>query len=73
MTGFLVDTSVLLDLAESDPIWLDRSRATLEAASSEGFLAINPVTTAERSYAPHPSSRSSSVTAAAGTSSEVKA
>jgi predicted nucleic acid-binding protein len=51
VTGFLIDTSVLLDLAESDPVWLDWSRATLEAASNDGFLTINPVIYAEFSLA----------------------
>ena len=51
MTGFLIDTSVLLDLAESDPVWLDWSRGALESASNEGFLAINPVIYAEFSLA----------------------
>jgi hypothetical protein len=51
MTGFLVDTSVLLDLAERDPIWLDWSRDQLEAASDDGILAINPVIYAEFSLA----------------------
>jgi len=51
MTGFLIDTSVLLDLAERDPIWLDWSRANLEAAANDGLLAINPVIYAEFSLA----------------------
>jgi predicted nucleic acid-binding protein len=51
VTGFLIDTSVLLDVAERDPIWLDWSREALEAASSDGFLAINPVIYAEFSLA----------------------
>jgi predicted nucleic acid-binding protein len=51
VTGFLIDTSVLLDLAERDRIWLDWSRGTLEAASNQGFLAINPVIYAEFSLA----------------------
>ena len=51
MIGFLIDTSVLLDLAERDPIWLDWSRAKLEAAADGGFLAINPVIYAEFSLA----------------------
>jgi len=51
MTGFLIDTSVLLDLAERDSIWLDWSRANLEAAANDGLLAINPVIYAEFSLA----------------------
>ena len=51
MTGFLIDTSVLLDLAGRDPIWLDWSRANLEAAANDGLLAINPVIYAEFSLA----------------------
>ena len=51
MTEFLIDTSVLLDVAERDPIWLDWSRGALEAASNLGLLAINPVIYAEFSLA----------------------
>ena len=51
MSDFLVDTSVLLDLAERDPVWLHWSREQLEAASAEGTLTINPVIYAEFSLA----------------------
>jgi predicted nucleic acid-binding protein len=51
VTGFLIDTSVLLDVAARDPAWLDWSREALEAASNDGFLAINPVIYAEFSLA----------------------
>ena len=49
MTAFLVDTSVLLDLFERDPVWLSWSRERLVAASEEGTLVINPVIYAESS------------------------
>jgi predicted nucleic acid-binding protein len=51
MNGFLVDTSVLLDVAEDDPVWADWSQRQLDTASSDGFLAINPVIYAEFSLA----------------------
>jgi predicted nucleic acid-binding protein len=51
VTRFLVDSSILLDLVEQDPVWLDWSRATLEAAAESGLLAINPVIYAELSLA----------------------
>ena len=51
MSGFLIDTSVLLDVAERDPLWLAWSREALETASNDGPLAINPVIYAEFSLA----------------------
>lgn len=51
MTGFLIDTSVLLDLAERDPIWLDWSLWALQTASNDGPLVINAVIYAEFSLA----------------------
>jgi len=46
---FLVDTNVLLDVVTEDPVWVDWSLATLEAASFDGPLAINDVVYAELS------------------------
>jgi hypothetical protein len=51
VSGFLIDTSVLLDVAERDPLWLAWSREALETASNDGLLAINPVIYAEFSLA----------------------
>jgi hypothetical protein len=51
VTGFLIDTSVLLDVAERDSRWLAWSREALETAANDGFLAINPVIYAEFSLA----------------------
>jgi predicted nucleic acid-binding protein len=47
----LVDTNVLLDVAESDPVWGDWSQHQLEAASLRGALAINAVVYTELSIA----------------------
>jgi predicted nucleic acid-binding protein len=47
----LVDTNVLLDLVENDPIWADWSQQQLEAASLQATLCINPVIYAELSIA----------------------
>jgi predicted nucleic acid-binding protein len=51
VSGFLIDTSVLLDVATRDPLWLAWSREALETASNDGPLAINPVIYAEFSLA----------------------
>ncbi|MBT3375803.1 MAG: type II toxin-antitoxin system VapC family toxin [Lentisphaerae bacterium] len=34
----LVDTNVILDMVNEDPVWLDWSRAALESLASGGFL-----------------------------------
>jgi predicted nucleic acid-binding protein len=47
----LVDTNVLLDPVENDPIWADWSQQQLEAASLQATLCINPVIYAELSIA----------------------
>ncbi len=47
----LVDTNVILDLVENDPVWADWSQQQLEAASLRGTLCINPVIYAELSIA----------------------
>ena len=49
----LVDTNVILDLVENDPVWADGSQHQLEAASLQGILCINPVIYAELSIAFH--------------------
>ena len=47
----LVDTNVLLDVVEDDPVWSDWSLQQLEAARLRGTLAINAVIYAELSMA----------------------
>ena len=47
----LVDTNVILDLVENDPVWADWSQQQLEAASLHTTLCINPVIYAELSIA----------------------
>lgn len=47
----LVDTNVLLDVVENDPVWADWSQRQLDAASLRGALCINPVIYAELSTA----------------------
>jgi predicted nucleic acid-binding protein len=44
-----VDTNVLLDLVTDDPAWFDWSRSQLDAAATQGNLAINEVVYAELS------------------------
>jgi predicted nucleic acid-binding protein len=46
-TGTLVDSSVLLDVATQDPVWLDWSSQALAAAVRTGVVLINPVVYAE--------------------------
>jgi len=43
----LVDTNVLLDIAEDDPVWADWSQTHLEAAARRDEVVINPVIYAE--------------------------
>jgi predicted nucleic acid-binding protein len=47
----LVDSNVILDLVENDPVWADWSQQQLEAASLQATLCINPVIYAELSIA----------------------
>ena len=47
----LVDTNVILDLLEDDPVWGNWSQQQLEAASIRDALCINPVIYAELSIA----------------------
>lgn len=46
-----VDTNVLLDVVENDPVWADWSQQQLEAASLRESLSINAVIYAELSMA----------------------
>ena len=47
----LVDTNVILDLLENDPVWADWSQQQLESASLQDTLCINTVIYAELSIA----------------------
>jgi predicted nucleic acid-binding protein len=47
----LVDTNVLLDVVENDPVWREWSQQHLEAAHLRERLCINPVVYAELSIA----------------------
>ena len=47
----LVDTNVILDVIEEDPIWADWSQAQLDRAALNGTLLLNPVIYAELSVA----------------------
>ena len=47
----LVDTNVILDLVENDPVWADWSERQMEAANLQAILCINPVIYAELSIA----------------------
>jgi hypothetical protein len=47
----LVDTNVLLDVFQNDPVWADWSQQQLDAASLRATLCINPVIYAELSIA----------------------
>jgi len=43
----LVDTNILLDVAENDPVWADLSQQQLELMALTETLGINPVIYAE--------------------------
>ncbi len=45
----LVDTNVLLDLVQDDPVWADWSQRQLEIISTRDQLIVNPVIYAELS------------------------
>ncbi len=47
----LVDTNVLLDVVQDDPVWADWSQRQLDAASLKGSICINTVIYAELSIA----------------------
>ena len=43
MSGFLVDTNVLLDIATADPAWMPWSQGQLGTAAGSGAVFINPI------------------------------
>jgi predicted nucleic acid-binding protein len=47
----LIDTNVLIDVLEDDPVWAEWSLAQLRAQSQIHALAINPIVYAELSLA----------------------
>ncbi|MBN2109268.1 MAG: PIN domain-containing protein [Deltaproteobacteria bacterium] len=47
MKGALVDSSVILDIFENDPVWADWSEASLATYATQLPLFINPVIYAE--------------------------
>jgi len=47
MRKLLVDSNVLLDVFEDDPVWADWSETMLETYSAEYALCINPIIYAE--------------------------
>ncbi len=47
MSGVLVDSSVILDVFENDPVWADCSEAALATYANQLPLFINPVIYAE--------------------------
>jgi predicted nucleic acid-binding protein len=47
----LVDTNVLLDVVQDDPVWADWSQQQLEAASLRARVCINSIVYAELSMA----------------------
>jgi len=47
MSGFLVDTNVLLDIATADAIWLAWSEQAVRDAAAQGPVLINPIIYAE--------------------------
>jgi predicted nucleic acid-binding protein len=51
VNGYLVDTSVLIDVATDDPIWADWSQGQLDVAAESGPIMINPIVYAELSAA----------------------
>ena len=47
MSGFLIDSNVLLDIATNDPNWADWSADQLSTCADQGALIINPIIYAE--------------------------
>ena len=47
MSGFLLDTNVLLDIATADPTWLVWSEGQFRVAAAQGPISINPIIYAE--------------------------
>lgn len=62
----LVDTNVILDVIEDDPIWADWSQEQLDRAALNDVLIINPVVYAELSIAFHRIEELEAVLAEAG-------
>jgi hypothetical protein len=54
MRGLLVDSNVLLDVFEHDPVWAQWSEEMLEYHSATHILCINPVIYAEISVGFNP-------------------
>ena len=52
-TGVLVDSNVLLDVLEEDPIWFEWSSTQLQKTADKGPLIINPIIYAEVSVGFH--------------------
>lgn len=40
---FLIDSNVLIDVLEDDPVWADWSANALSDAADAGIIAINPI------------------------------
>lgn len=51
MTGCLVDTNILIDIATDSPVWAAWSQRQLDIAAEAGPIVINPVVYAELSVA----------------------
>ena len=49
----LVDTNILLDILEDDPVWYEWSLQQLQAQSLIHYLAVNPIIYSELSLAFH--------------------
>ncbi|MDX8411005.1 MAG: type II toxin-antitoxin system VapC family toxin [Mariprofundaceae bacterium] len=47
MSGFLIDSNVLLDIATDDPNWVEWSAGQLANCADKGSLIINPIIYAE--------------------------
>jgi len=47
MPGILVDSSVILDVFQDDPVWAERSETMLDTCSTRQQLFINPAIYAE--------------------------
>jgi hypothetical protein len=43
MNGVLVDSNIILDIFQDDPLWADWSETTLEKYSQQTTLYINPI------------------------------
>jgi len=47
VSGFLIDSNVLLDIATNDPNWAEWSSDQLSTCADQGALIINPIIYAE--------------------------